>query len=185
MLAQEGDSTFQLENESTGPLMPFNLNDEKITHLGERCGFRDGAAILQKHESDWTSLESVVIQASQALGRSVVASSVDESFLGCTIAVERLLIQDGIDTTVERFSDRLALLLGGSKEVRESISKTAKRLYDLRSKIVHKAFAGITDDDYRIMENWAISCLIEALQTRQSEESHAEFCRTINARKFV
>ena len=119
------------------------------------------------------------------MGRSVVAQSADESFLGCTIAVERLLIPDGTETTVERFSDRLALLIGATEEERVWTSRSAKRLYDLRSKIVHAAFAGVTDDDYLRMEDWAIRCLIDGLKARTTVPDHAEFCAKINAKKFA
>jgi hypothetical protein len=184
-LGQEDRTCFQAVIETKGALFPFELDGGKISYLHERCAFGEAVSIMEKKPDDWTSLESVVVQAAQALGRSVVAQSADESFLGCTIAVERLLIPDGTETTVERFSDRLALLLGATKEERVWISKSAKRLYDLRSKIVHAAFAGVTDDDYLHMEAWAIRCLIEGLKARTTISDHAEFCTNINAKKFA
>jgi len=185
-LGQEDRTCFQAVIETKGALFPFELDDGKISHLRERYAFGEAVSIMEKKPDDWTSLESVVVQAAQALGRSVVAQSADESFLGCcTIAVERLLIPDGTETTVERFSDRLALLLGATEEERVWISKSAKRLYDLRSKIVHAAFAGVTDDDYLHMEAWAIRCLIEGLKARTTILDHAGFCTNINAKKFA
>lgn len=183
-LGQGESAFFQAASESKGSVLPFELDESKISHLRERCAFGEALSIMEKQPDAWTSLQSVIVQAAQALGRSVVAHSTDESFLGCTIAIERLLIPDGTESTVERFSDRLALLLGATEEGRVWISKTAKRLYNLRSKIVHAAFAGVTDDDYLCMEDWAIRCLIEGLTAQTTVTDHAEFCTQINAKKF-
>jgi hypothetical protein len=184
-LGQEDRTFFQAVCETKGALFPFELDGGKISHLRERYAFGEAVSIMEKNPDKWTPLEYVVVQAAQTLGRSVLAQSADESFLGCTIAVERLLIPDGTDTTVERFSDRLALLLGATEEDRVLISRSAKRLYDLRSKIVHAAFVGVTDDDYVRMENWAIRCLIEGLKARTTVPNHAEFCDKINTKKFA
>jgi len=184
-LSQDNTPTYRRVWTRKNAIQPFVLDGRKISFLREKCAFGEAVSIMEKNQGDWTPLESVVVQAAQALGRSVVAQSVDESFLGCTIAVERLLIQDKTETTVERFSDRLALLLGVTEKERVWISRSAKRLYGLRSDIVHAAYVGITDDDYRIMESWAISCLIKGLKARSTIPEHMEFCDKINAKKFA
>ena len=60
--------------------------------------------ILFRPADKRNSLETVLIDSFQALGRAVVAPTNELFFLGCTIALERLLIPDGEQTTTERWS---------------------------------------------------------------------------------
>jgi len=175
---------FQAATAQRGTLFQFELDESKIDHLNKNCAFEEGVNILSRDPNDWNTFETAIIRSIQALGRSVVSHNHDQSFLGCTTAIERILIPDGCETTVERFSDRLALLIGAGKENRLWISQTAKRLYDVRSQIVHAAVAGVTEEDYSMMEKFALRSIIMALGMRKDFKNHDVFCSEINARKF-
>ncbi len=165
-------------------LIPFELNETKINQLNEYCCFRKIQQILATQPIKRGETEKVAIQALQALGSSVVAPTIDMKFLNCTIALERILIANGEETTTERFTDRLALLIHPEREQRLRIKEKAKELYNKRSKIVHAAFFGVEEDDYFLLENWAIVLLIKLLGSCSQHQSHREFCEKIDELKY-
>ena len=61
------------------------------------------------------------------------------------IALERLLIVDSEETTTERISLRLPMLIAKRLDHRLAIQKSIKRLYAVRSKIVHTGYIGVTE----------------------------------------
>ena len=105
-------------------------------------------------------------------------------FLGCTIALERMLISDDEDTTTERWSDRLAVAMARDSSRREIIIKRAKQLYDLRSQIVHAAYSGVSDADARLMERWALNVIFVGFEGHGSFSSHGDFCNAVDPRKI-
>lgn len=70
---------------------------------------------------------------------------------------------DNEEATTERFADRLAFLIGTTGEQRAHIAKTARRLYDIRSRIVHAGLRDVVDDDWKMIESLAISAVIKTL----------------------
>jgi hypothetical protein len=140
--------------------------------------------ILDKPGEQRNSFEAVILQAFQSLGRAVVAPTMDMGFLGCTIALERMLIADGEEATTERWSDRLAVVMERDSARRQIIIKRAKQLYNLRSRIVHAGYSGVSDVDARLMERWALTVILIALGRHKEISSHSEFCRTIDPREI-
>ena len=100
------------------------------------------------------------------------------------MALERLLISEGEETTTERFTDRLTLVLGNDPEIRLKIRDKAKDLYNKRSKIVHASFFGIEDKDYFLFEIWAIKILVYMLKNLSKHISHKAFCNSIDEIKY-
>jgi hypothetical protein len=77
--------------------------------------------------------------------KGVGADSTDEQYVALAIAMESLLIgSDGIDPKVswgsitQRLAERVAFLLGHSYAQRIDIASNVKRLYRLRSRVIHQ-----------------------------------------------
>lgn len=183
-LGTDEDRKVQLNSGLFGPHLKFVLDSRMIEHLKNECHFGVVQDILGKTGANRNSFESAVVQAYQSLGRAIVAPTVDMRFLGCAIALERMLIIDGEETTTERWSDSLAITVEPDVSRREATIKRAKQLYDLRSRIVHAAFSGIPDEDALLMEQWAQHVIFVALSGCQGYSSHRDFCNTIDPRKI-
>ncbi|MCC6125721.1 MAG: hypothetical protein IT426_12210 [Pirellulales bacterium] len=176
--------TFHVQNIVAGPLLPFVLDAQKKDHLTNTCGLKIIQDILALSSEKRNTLQSAIIQAFQALGRAIVAPTVDMRFLGCTIALERMLIRDNEETTTERWSDRLAVVLSKDVEQRRRIVQRAKKLYELRSRIVHAAYSGVSESDARTMERWAVGLILCTLGRQHEFTSHEEFCKKNDPREI-
>ena len=183
-IGQDEMHKFSMQNQNAGALLPFVLNDFVVGHLTDKCHLGLMQEILAKAPGDRTSLEAVLVQAFQPLGRAIVAPTNDSLFLGCTIALERMLIRDGEETTTERWADRLALTLSDDPARRMAIIQRAKRLYDLRSQMVHAAFSGVFEEDAQLMERWAVSVVLSTLGRHTQFPSHESFCRSVDPREI-
>ncbi|MCH7992990.1 MAG: hypothetical protein IIB57_00950 [Planctomycetes bacterium] len=184
-LSQDESRTLNLKQVCKGPLLPFDLDEKKIDYLNGNCHLVLLQEILDKSCQDRNSFESAVIQAFQSLGRAIVAPTIDMRFLGCTIALERMLTSDDEkNTTTERWSDRLALAVARDSSHRQVIIKRAKRLYELRSRIVHAAYSGVSDADARLMERWALRVIFLGLEGHANFSCHGDFCNTVDPRNI-
>jgi hypothetical protein len=183
-LGQDENHCFQMQVRSKGALDTFEVDESKLSRLKAGFAFDSLIAIAAKPLAGRNSFEMAVLQSVLSLGRSVVAGSIDQSFLGCAIALERLLIADGEETTTERFADRLALLLGRNEQGRIQVVRTAKRLYDTRSSIVHAGLTDVTDDDWTRIERLAIAAVVSALKLCDRFKHHCEFRDYLNGLKY-
>jgi hypothetical protein len=69
-------------------------------------------------------------------------------FIQYTIAIESLLGDpEKQDRITERLSDRCAYLLGDNQKEREDIKKSFEKIYDIRSKIIHRRSLTIQEED--------------------------------------
>ncbi|MDP2360626.1 MAG: HEPN domain-containing protein [bacterium] len=176
--------SFNTTNELHGFERPFVFDKDVYARLCKVINISKLVAPLSRVRKTWNSLESATLSAAISLGRSVVAPRLDQAFLGCAIAIERLLIPDGSESTVERFSDRLALLIGNNKDQRMQIAKSARRLYDLRSRIVHAAYTSIERSDHLELERLAIYALLAVINDETVYVLHEAFCLQLNAKKY-
>jgi hypothetical protein len=175
---------FNMDSHQRQFLVAFEINETNINKLNEYCCFQKIQQILATSPDKRRDIENVIIQALQALGNSIVSPTIDMKFLNCTIALERLLIAEGEETTTERFTDRLTLILSNDPKNRLRIREKAKELYNKRSKIVHAAFFGVEEEDYRFFENWAIGILVHILKGYPKYKSHKDFCNITDELKY-
>ena len=175
---------FDIDSHQRQSLVTFEINETNINKLNEYCCFQKIQQILATPPDKRRDIENIIIQTLQALGNSVVSPTIDMKFLNCTIALERLLIAEGEETTTDRFTDRLTLILSNDPQNRLRIREKAKDLYNKRSKIVHAAFFGVEEEDYRLFENWAIGILVHILKNYSKYKSHKDFCKIIDELKY-
>ncbi len=183
-LGRSGEYSFNIVSEDWGRSADFVLDAQKVEHLTSKCHFGNIQDILDRPYEQRGTLETAIVQSFQALGRAIVAPTIDLRFLGCTIALERLLIRDREETTTERWSDRLAVALGRNPDERQAIIQRAKKLYDLRSRIVHAAYSGVSDADAHKIERWALGVILSTLGRHKEFASHEEFCKKIDPREI-
>lgn len=178
------DHKISLNLSKQGFLWPFTLNADVLDTMRSEFRFDVVEDIVQRPPSQRSEAERISLEAIQAIGRAAVMPTIDMAFVNHTIAIERVLIRDGEETTTERLKDRLALLIGRSADQRQDIARSAKRLYGIRSKVVHAAFSGVTKEDADTMEGWALHTAISFLSRVPELMCHKDFCQELEARKF-
>jgi hypothetical protein len=184
-LAQNSIGSFCFQFDSRGVMAPIEIKSGLLEKLRTTYEFEALSRIAGLTPSTRNSLEQAIAVSNHWLGRSVTSLSREDSFTSCTIAIERLVILDKEDTTVERFSERLAYLISDDPASRESIHKMAKRLYNVRSRVVHAGFLGVTEEDLDELEGLAIHALVRVCKHLKIINSHEELGKWFQARKFA
>lgn len=176
--------SFQFPGERYGHLAPFQLDASRIAHLREHCGLATLTEILKKPVDKQNTFETALIKCFDRVGRAVIATRMDDTFLGYAIALERLLIRDGESSTTERLADRLVFWIRKTPESRRHLLRTIKRLYDIRSKIVHAAYLGVTTSECQDMYLIIMDCLVQGAIRSNEFPSHQSFTEHLEHLKF-
>jgi hypothetical protein len=143
-----------------GPLAGFSVARLSLldaTHMG----FAQASTILAKPTH--SEFEERILAALRFAGRANVNDEREESFLGFAIALESLLgDKEGGEITF-KLAVRCAHLLGATSDERKSIFDSVKKLYGVRSKIVHRGSTEVTDADLGQMRNIVLNAIVVAL----------------------
>ena len=178
------DKGFQIDWDQRGPLANFELSDEVLGRLNAEFEFEKLSQIAGADFESLNSLERAVQVSIRWLGRSIVAPTTTDAFTLCAITMERLLICDGESTTTETLSDRTAFLIGSSPDSRAAVHRAVKRLYDIRSKIVHAGYEGVEIPQLIEIENLALLTLREILKLSKTLTSHEDLKAMLLQTKF-
>ena len=184
-LNQGEKHNFGLNYIKNGALTLFVLGLKSIERLHSTCHLETIQNILAKIATTRNSLENAIIYSLQAIGKSIVAPTTDMRFIGYITAIERLLIRDGEEATVEKFTDRLVFVLPTDSSTRLKLVGRAKELYNKRSRMLHAAsFFDIFEEDEYDAEHWAINLVTYALKKSKEGYDHKRFCEDIVNRKY-
>ena len=111
----------------------------------KQCGLEQVVASFTYVGSNPTAIESRLRRSVRWYSKGISADSTDEQFVALAVALESLLIgSEGIGLRVswgsitQRLADRVAFLLGSGYDQRADLERDVKRLYRLRSKVVHQ-----------------------------------------------
>lgn len=173
-----------IQQDRRGFFARFELNDTVLRRLREEFYFDHLVRIAGEKWANLNSLERAIRVAFHWLGRSVIALTTAESFTHCAITLERILIVDGEDTTAEKFADRLAYLLADEVDYRKYLHKAAKRLYEVRSKIVHQGFESVELHQLEEIEGMAIRALVKTASLLDELDDHNALRNLLHQRKM-
>ncbi len=109
-----------------------------------RCAFDRVESLLEKSRND---VDELLLTAVRWAGRATVATTREEAFLLFAIALECLVLPTEKDELRYRLSQRVARLCGEDMDQRLELAKRTKKLYDVRSKIVHSGHYEVTEDE--------------------------------------
>ncbi len=147
-----------------GPWVPlsFSLIQGK---RAEGIGFSRASTILGK--SNPNSIEDRLLSAMQWAGRASIVERKEEAFLLFTVALESLLLDIQEKQQLRyRFAVGGAHLLGSGLESKREMSTALKKLYDLRSAIVHSGSTDISDSDRDTVRYFARRAIYRILATK-------------------
>jgi len=161
IITKEDKPSITISYESAGPYIPFSfpmlLEFDKKHHIN----FKKISLLLEKQKND---LEIKIISAIQWAGKATTAKNKEEAFLLYAISLESLILpEDDNFELSDRLSTRVAHLIGNNLHNRTEIKDEMKKLYSIRSKIVHSGYYQITDTDLNTIRVYAKNCILRIL----------------------
>lgn len=142
---QRADGALQVKFTREGPQQPFSLKKLKELEI-LRPAFRRIHYLMRNEPR--SALAELLLASIQWAGRASVESSREQAFLLFAIALETLVLPDSDSQELNyRLRIRVAHLLGSHRGQRAELSSTVRRLYKIRSQIVHSGSYQVTDDD--------------------------------------
>jgi len=160
--------------EGVGYLVPFELTKDAYEFLQNSMEFGKLSDIVGEDEGNLTGFQQVVAVASGWIGQAAIADTLEDEFVKATIGLERLLICGDEETTTERIAMRLAHLIGEQPEHKRLLYTRVKRLYGVRSNIVHQGFVGVSEDEMDEMNGFVIEAFVGCLRLTETVKEHVE-----------
>src|SRR5258708_5020475 len=155
VFSQESDAR-EIGSRWVGSFVPFSFASPNF----RQAGFERVSAILQKQSL--SEFEDRVIKAFQWAGRASVEPRREEAFLLCAISLESLLLRKKGKEVTETLALRLAHLISSPK-TRLMVYRDMKRLYDIRSEIVHSGSVDVGEDQLSETRYYTRLSLLSAL----------------------
>jgi hypothetical protein len=154
---------------ATGIIEPEKLRKDMQRHPALRYLLQYlRATKLKKHEER-------VMSALQWAGRAAVERKPEEAFLFRAIALESLILRGGDNAGL---TDRLAYfivhLLGKGLNNRYESYRQIKRLYGVRSSIVHTGKLEVDDDEASLLRSYIRHCFMEVLYHKEFRKMNSE-----------
>ncbi len=127
------------------PVGIFSIGEVRESAEGKVRGAFDRVESLL--EESRNEVEELLLTAVRWAGRATVARTREETFLLFAISLECLVLPTEKDELRYRLSQRVARLCGEDMDQRLELAKITKKLYDVRSKIVHSGHYEVTEDE--------------------------------------
>lgn len=172
------DGRVSESNHREGPLYPVPLNNKYF--MSKEFGYDLVWNIASDQKQSLFAKR--ILLAIEWIGQSIVDSHLQNAFLKATIALE-IIFSDNekspiTPSIISKLCEGIALILGTNYEERISIEKEIKRLYGIRSKVVHAGSKNISEADYFSLLDIARSLVMKLttskplLTIRTPEEFH-------------
>lgn len=135
-----------------------------------------------------SEIEKRIFQSINWFGKAINSDVYEEQFLFFAISIESLLVGNEPDSPfanqgsiTQRISDRSAFLVGEDFDSRVKIEKDVKKLYNLRSKIVHTG-AKVENSDVIKIESMAKELILSF--SKKNFSSHSNFVEWIKRAQY-
>ena len=154
------DGRLNTEFRRVGPMGGYD-----ITRLRSQENIRDLVSgvnqLLQKRE---TEVDELLLKALRWAGRATVAPLRNEAFMLYAIALECVVLPGSDRGELRhRLSQRVAKITQDTVAKRVDIQKLMRKLYDIRSKIVHTGLYTVDEGDLYLMRNVAKGVIVTLL----------------------
>lgn len=170
------DESWTLDFNNIGVNHNFELSKAKIAFLKERYAFDELSHIIAKATSQRTKLEKLIVTTVRWLGRGVSENDKANKVLHYAAASETLIMGQISEAEItEKFSRRLAFLIGSSSEERVNLYARAKALYNKRSKVIHAGSTAIEESDVIALEILTVRALVAMAKKTSEWRTHDDF----------
>lgn len=158
-LFAEEPPAFQSPMDRFGPAMRFSF---AASHL-DGTGFQRMSDMLKKPENARSKIEDRLVAAFQWAGKASVEPRKEEAFLLFAISLESLLLERNDKSEIsETLALRAAHLISGPQS-RRMVYEDMKRLYRVRSNIVHSGSVDVAEDQLSEIRYYARLALLTVL----------------------
>jgi hypothetical protein len=184
-LSMSLESAFVFNVQSVGAFFPYVLDASKIEWLRINCSFDELSSILSIDDGARSPVERNIVAAIRWLGRSIITADYPERVLFIVIALERLLLgESSAGEKSETIAQRAAVLIADTAEQRKEIHSRTKKLYGLRSDVVHMGKAEINADAALELEVYTRAAIIRMAGRRSEWRSQADFVNWVQEQLF-
>lgn len=160
-IAYQKGVKYNAESGLRGPIDLFSLVHLNNNPVARRSLCKLSRILKQKGPDDFPKR---LLASIRFAGRATVNRVREESFLQHAIAMESLLAdKEGAGEITFKLAARCAHLIGKDKQERSDIFKEIKKLYKVRSKIVHRGSTDLSDIQLSQLQNYVRRVLFEIL----------------------
>ncbi|MEG4204485.1 HEPN domain-containing protein [Microcoleus sp. Pol7_A1] len=158
-------SVGEVSNSSTthGPREPIRLDEPYL--VNEDTGYHTVWGFTTK--KNLNKFQKRIMLAVEWIGQSMADPSPQSAFIKAAIALEIIFTYNEgdiiIPSIMNQISESIALILGSSVDERLKLESSVKKLYGLRSKIVHSGNKDISQADYKTLLEIARSVIKKIL----------------------
>lgn len=151
----------QVSSPSTlhGPINAIPLDDPYFVR--EDTGYHTVWGFTTK--KNLNNFQKRIMLAVEWIGQSIADPSPQSAFIKAAIALEIIFTYNERDiitpSIMNQISESIALILGSSVDERLKLESSVKKLYGLRSKIVHSGHKNISQADYKTLVEIARSVI--------------------------
>ena len=168
-MALADDGSFRFSPQTT---LPWTFS---FARLRELTGPRGDAvnrvdALLTKE--DRNPVDELLLRAVRWLGHAMTAGSRGDEFLFLMVGLECAILPRAADQIAEALSSRTARILDGGNGDPDRLKREVKRLYDLRSRLVHDGDLEITEYDLGQLHGIALDAVLDILVSPHVKRVH-------------
>jgi len=168
----EQPPAFQTPAERFGPYLKFSFH---LPHL-PGTGFERVSEMLAKAEKDRTAIEEKILSALRWAGRASVDPRREEAFLLFAISLESLLMKTEGDRAeiTEKLALRGAHLVARNLQSRLTVYRDLKKLYGIRSKIVHSGSVDVGESQFNEIRHYGRLAVLTMLSSPMFRDMKTE-----------
>ena len=114
------------------------LDKSHVAHWRQN-GLEELSALFGSN--DRTPFQNDLLNALILYSKNVFAEDVADKLVPICVALESMLLRNNMEPIAQNLADRMAFLIGTTKEKRKSIQKNIKDAYGLRSRFLHHGYS--------------------------------------------
>lgn len=143
MIMKSNDGRISFSGSIAGGVVPYRLCNESIEEWNQ-LGFERLLTWFEENRTQSNTVEGRICRSTHWYSKAINAETCEEQFVDLTTALESLLVSDEAKNPREqhgsisqKLATRLAFLLESETDARLKLAREVKKLYGLRSRIVH------------------------------------------------
>ena len=157
-LADEGSFLY-----SPQATMPWEFSLDKLRELEGAIGEALERVEELRAKRDRSEVDELLLRAVRWVGRAVAATRTEDKLLFAAIALDCVTRPRRRHDVRQQLSSRAAHVLSSGGEDQERLETEIRRLYDIRSTLVHDGRLEVTEDDRAAMQTIALRTVVWAL----------------------
>ena len=143
--------------------IPWEFSLDRLRELEGAIGEALERVEELQAEGDRSKVEELLLRAVRWVGRAVTANRTEDKLLFAAIALDCITRPKPRHDVRQQLSSRVAHVLSGGGEDQERLETEIRRLYDIRSTLVHDGSLEVTEDDRAAMQTVALRTVVWAL----------------------